>query len=97
MFKSGTELQGRGCVFFVKDIDKMAILPLHNSKILREKTFGRKFSNFEGFCQMIVIQLVGMDLAKKGHRWLEKVNAKKKFGVAVLFFGVLTKPRKGTK
>ena len=46
---------------------------------------------------MVVIQSVGLDLAKNGHRWLEKVNAEKKFGVAVLFFGVLTKPRKGTK
>ena len=46
---------------------------------------------------MIVIQLIGANIAKKGHRWLEKVNAKKKFGVAVLFFGVLTKPQKGTK
>ena len=46
---------------------------------------------------MVVIQLVGMDLAKNGHRWLQKVNAEKKFGVAVLFFGVLKKPRKGTK
>ena len=46
---------------------------------------------------MIVIQPIGLDLAKNRHRWLQKVNAKKKFGVAVLFFGVLTKPRKGTK
>ncbi len=46
---------------------------------------------------MVVIQSVWLSLAKKGHRWLEKVNAEKKFGVAVLFFGVLTKPRKGTK
>ena len=46
---------------------------------------------------MIVIQSIVTDLAKKGHCWLQKVNAKKKFGVAVLFFGVLTKPRKGTK
>ena len=46
---------------------------------------------------MIVIQLVGLDLAKNGHRWLQKVNAEKKFGVDFLFFGVLTKPRKGTK
>ena len=46
---------------------------------------------------MIVIQPIGPKTAKKGHRWLQKVNAKKKFGVAVLFFGVLTKPRKGTK
>ena len=46
---------------------------------------------------MVVIQPLGLDLAKKGHRWLEKVNAEKKIGVAVLFFGVLTKPRKGTK
>ena len=46
---------------------------------------------------MVVIQPLGLDLAKKGHRWLQKVNAEKKFGVAVLFFGVLTKPRKGTK
>ena len=46
---------------------------------------------------MIAIQLIGIDLAKKRHRWLEKVNAKKKFGVAVLFFGVLKKPQKGTK
>ena len=81
----------------MKDIDKTAILPLHISKILREKTFGRKFSNFERFRQMIVIQPIGTDLAKNGHRWLQKVNAEKKFGVAVLFFGVLKKPRKGTK
>ncbi len=47
MFKSGSDLPGR---VFVKDVDKMAILPLQNSKILREKTFGRKFSNFERFC-----------------------------------------------
>jgi hypothetical protein len=46
---------------------------------------------------MVVIQSVGLYLAKNGHRWLEKVNADKKFGVAVLFFCVLTKPRKGTK
>ena len=46
---------------------------------------------------MIVIQPIRTDLAKNGHRWLQKVNAEKKFGVAVLFFGVLTKPRKGTK
>ena len=46
---------------------------------------------------MVVIQSVGLYLAKNGHRWLEKVNAEKKFGVAVLFFGVLTKPQKGTK
>ena len=70
MFKSGTNLPGQGNVCFAKDIDKMAILPLYNSKILREKTFGRKFSNFETFFQMIVIQPIGTDLAKKGHRWL---------------------------
>jgi hypothetical protein len=46
---------------------------------------------------MIVIQSIGLFLAKNGHRWLQKVNAKKKFGVDFLFFGVLTKPRKGTK
>ena len=46
---------------------------------------------------MIVIQPIVTDLAKNGHRWLEKVNAEKKFGVAVLFFGVLTKLQKGTK
>ena len=46
---------------------------------------------------MIVIQPVGADIAKKGLRWLQKVNAKKKFGVDFLFFGVLTKPRKGIK
>ena len=42
---------------------------------------------------MIAIQPIGLDLAKNGHRWLKKVNAEKKFGVAVLFFGVLKKPR----
>ena len=46
---------------------------------------------------MIVIQSIGLYLAKNGHCWLQKVNAEKKFGVAVLFFGVLTKPQKGTK
>ena len=46
---------------------------------------------------MVVVQLVGLDLAKNGHRWLQKVNAEKKFGVDFLFLGVLTKPRKGTK
>ena len=46
---------------------------------------------------MIAIQPIVTDLAKNGHRWLQKVNAKKKFGVDFLFFGVLTKPRKGTK
>ena len=46
---------------------------------------------------MTVIQLLGLDLANNGHRWLQKVNAEKKFGVAVLFFGVLKKPQKGTK
>ena len=46
MFNIGTVLPGRGDV---KDFDKTAILPLHNSKILREKTFGRKFSSFERF------------------------------------------------
>ena len=46
---------------------------------------------------MIVIQPIGLYLAKKGHCWLQKVNAEKKFGVDFLFFGVLTKPRKGTK
>jgi hypothetical protein len=46
---------------------------------------------------MIVIQPIGTNLAKNGHRWLQKVNAEKKIGVAVLFFGVLKKPRKGTK
>ena len=46
---------------------------------------------------MIVIQTIGLILTKNGHRWLQKVNAEKKFGVAVLFFGVLKKPRKVTK
>ena len=46
---------------------------------------------------MIVIQPIVTDLAKNGHRWPQKVNATKKFGVSVLFFGVLTKPQKGTK
>ncbi len=46
---------------------------------------------------MAVIQSLGLDLAKNGHRWLQKVNAEKKFGVAVLFFGVLKKLQKGTK
>ena len=67
MFKNGSDLIGWGDV---KDIDKMAILPLQNSKILREKTFGRKFSSFERVCQMIVIQSIVTDLAKNGHRWL---------------------------
>ena len=46
---------------------------------------------------MIIIQPIGLKMAKQGHRWLEKVNAEKKFGVAVLFLGMLTKPQKGTK
>jgi hypothetical protein len=46
---------------------------------------------------MTVIQSLGLDLAKNGHRWLQKVNAEKKFGVAVLFFVVLKKLQKGTK
>jgi hypothetical protein len=46
---------------------------------------------------MIVIQPIGTDFAKNRHHWLQKVNAEKKIGVAVLFFGVLTKPRKGIK
>ena len=46
---------------------------------------------------MVDFQLVGLEKLQNPLRWLEKVNAEKKFGVAVLFFGVLTKPRKGTK
>ena len=46
---------------------------------------------------MINNQVLGAYFTKNGVCWLSKVNAEKKFGVAVLFFGVLTKPRKGTK
>ena len=46
---------------------------------------------------MIVIQSIVTDLAKKGLRWLSKVNAEKKFGVAVFFYGMLTETQKGIK
>ena len=75
----------------------MAILPLHNSKILRKKTFGRKFSSFERVRQTIGNQPLVLILAKKGLRWLSKVNAEKKFGVAVFFYGMLTETQKGIK
>ena len=44
MFKIGSGLTGWRNV---KNIDKTTILPLYNSKILRERTFGRKFLSFE--------------------------------------------------
>ena len=47
VFKIGIDLPEWGDVCLVKDVDKMAILPLHNSKILSERTFGRKFLSFE--------------------------------------------------
>ena len=46
---------------------------------------------------MVVIQPLGLDLAKNGHRWLQKVNAEKKFGVDFFFFGVLAETKNGLK
>ena len=63
-------LPERRYVFSLKDIDKTAILPLHNSKILSEKTFGRKFSNFERVRQMAGNHQLRRFLAKKGLRWV---------------------------
>ncbi|MBR2234167.1 MAG: hypothetical protein IJ892_03835 [Prevotella sp.] len=38
---------------------------------------------------MIAIQSIGLDLAKKGHRWLEKVNAEKKLALPFYFLACL--------
>jgi hypothetical protein len=38
---------------------------------------------------MIVIQSIGLYLAKKGHRWLQKVNAKKKLALPFYFLACL--------
>ena len=46
---------------------------------------------------MIVNQVFGLVIPKKGVRWLKKVNAEKKFGVAVFFYGMLTETQKGIK
>ena len=46
---------------------------------------------------MIVNQVFGLVIPKKGVRWLKKVNAEKKFGVAVLFYGVLKITREVAK
>ena len=46
---------------------------------------------------MINNQVFGAYLAKNGVCWLSKVNAEKKFGVAVFCYGVLTEMRKGIK
>jgi hypothetical protein len=53
------------------------------SKIFHEKTFGRKNASFERACQMVDFQSVGLEKLQNPLRWLEKVNAEKKFGVAV--------------
>ena len=41
--------------------------------------------------------MFGAYLTKNGVCWLSKVNAEKKFGVAVFCHGVLTEMRKGIK
>ena len=46
---------------------------------------------------MPVNQVFGLVIPKKGVRWLKKVNAEKKFGVAVLFYGVLKITREVAK
>ena len=46
---------------------------------------------------MIVNQVFGLVIPKIGVRWLKKVNAEKKFGVAVLFYGVLKITREVAK
>ena len=38
-----------------------------------------------------------LDLAQKSHGRLKKVNAEKKFGVAVFFFDVLAETKNGLK
>ncbi len=58
----------RTWLIFLKDIDKMAILGLHISKILHEKTFGRKNANFERGLQMVDYQWLGLILVKIGVR-----------------------------
>jgi hypothetical protein len=49
------------------------------------------------FRQTFGFQEDRLDLATKTHGRLEKVNAKKKFGVAVFFFGVLAETKNGLK
>ncbi|MBR2234628.1 MAG: hypothetical protein IJ892_06190, partial [Prevotella sp.] len=55
----------------------------HISKIFHEKTFGRKNANFERVRQMTGFQSIDLKMPQKPLRWLEKVNAPEKFGVAV--------------
>ncbi|MBQ8096042.1 MAG: hypothetical protein IJ243_03020 [Prevotella sp.] len=60
---------------FLNKIDKMAVFGLHISKILHEKTFGRKNTRFLRVLQITDFQLVDSVLAKKGLRSEKKVNA----------------------
>ena len=46
---------------------------------------------------MINNQVFGAYFTKNGVCWLSKVNAEKKIGVAVLFYGMLKNTRKGIK
>ena len=59
----------------------MAFLPLHISKILRKKLFGRKIASFERFFYRSVFQFVSNKTGKFSVRSLSKVNAAEKFGV----------------
>ncbi|MBQ8097154.1 MAG: hypothetical protein IJ243_08765 [Prevotella sp.] len=61
--------------------DKRLINPRQNSKILNEKTFGRKFSSFERFLQTTGLQAFSTDFQNFGVASLKKVNAAEKFGV----------------
>ena len=59
---------------FLNKIDKMAVFGLHISKILHEKTFGRKNVCFLRALQITGFQWVGSVLAKNGLRCEKKVN-----------------------
>ena len=78
-------LPERRYVFSLKDIDKTAILPLHNSKILSEKTFGRKFSNFERVRQMAGNHQLRRFLTKKMASLVLKSQRRRKIWRCLFF------------
>ena len=80
-----------------QNCEKREIKGPQNSRILREKTFGRKYASFEHFQQITDSQIINAKTAEKSNGRRKKVNAKLFCGVDFWKFGVLTETRFGAK
>ena len=80
---------------FLNKIDKMAIFGLHISKILHERTFGRKNTCFLRVLQITDFQLVDLILAKRGLRLEKKSTPFENLALTLEKLACLQKREKG--